>query len=232
MTETEWQEMVKRVNDDVRGIVRAQRVLEEVNEELVERRGDPFEEDRIFGDGYGFEPGQPRTIVVDGVHILIRTLHRKGLQQRDIKGADLIYEIAGRKFALIQYKDADARNRVLRDHDQLDELVAACPNRCPPPHLGYWPTCGSWFNVKGESELAYLPACHASAVFGDAKSRSFDQFRHGIGPSTFQELFARCWIGARIAPTELVFVAVSAVEADRVVFMASQFGTFGRWPAV
>src|SRR5207249_7595731 len=136
-----------------------------------ERRNDPTEEDRIFSDAFGYEPGDSRIISIDGVDIRIRMLHREGLLQSDILGADLIYEVAGLKFVLLQYKDANAQNRVQNDSVQIDKLLSACPNIHPQTSPLSWPTCGSWYSVRGASEAVYMPACKAKAVFGDAKSR-------------------------------------------------------------
>ncbi len=231
MNDLEWRETLAAVNADVRGIIEAQRVLDDVNRTLEARREAPTEEDAIFRDAFGYETGDARVIQVDGVEIRVRSLHRKGLQQTDILGADLVYEIAGRKFILVQYKNINRQNRVENNSDQLDTLVEACPNPCPPPRQAFWPTCGSWYRVKGSSETLCIPACRAKAIFADAKSRSFDQFREGMSPEVFQQLFARCWIGARITPTELLYVGWSAFEANRVVFLVTQLGSFGRWPA-
>src|SRR5215471_14034834 len=104
MRELEWRTIVSGINADIAGIVRAQRTLDEVNVELARRAHEPIEEDFIFADAIGSDQALPRIVNVDGVSVQIRTLHRRGLKQSDIKGADLLYEIAGRKFALVQYK--------------------------------------------------------------------------------------------------------------------------------
>jgi hypothetical protein len=132
------------------------------------------------------------------------------------------------KFVLVQYKDANAQNRVQYDSTQIDTLVSACPNSHPQNSPVSWPTCGSWYNVRGASEALYMPACKAKAVFGNAKSRSFELFRDGVSPEVFQQLFARCWIGGRIAPSELLYLGWSAMQANRVLFVVTQLGTFGR----
>jgi hypothetical protein len=84
------------------------------NEELRGRKGRPIEEDFIRADALGHDPGVPRKFKVDGVEIETRMLHRRGIRQRDVKGADLLYEIAGRKFVLIPYKTPTRRDRVKR----------------------------------------------------------------------------------------------------------------------
>lgn len=232
MDELLWAQTVAAANADIQGIIRAQRVLEDVNRTLDERIANPIEEDRIFADGTDFPPGNAKVITVDEVEIRVRILHRRGLRQRDVRGADLIYEVAGRKFILVQYKNANASGHVSADHKQLERLIEACPNPCPPTQLTFWPTCGSWCNILAGSEVSCMPACRVKAVFSDAKRRAFTEFGDGISADVFQHLFARCWIGARIAPTELLYFGWSAAEADRVLFAVTQAGTFGRWPAV
>ena len=229
MEELEWRTLVGTINKDIAGIVHAQRVLEEVNDELHNRTTRPIEEDYIFADGFGRSPGAPHVILIDGVEISTRMLHRRGLGQKDIKGADLLYEIAGRKFVLVQYKVPDARYRVTNDRSQLCELMASCPNPCPPHSPGFWPTCGAWYAVHSQDKSAYLPACEAQRVFGDNQSRLFSTFGTGMEQHVFQQLFARCWTGARVSPSEFAYLSWAELEADRVLFTSFQRGSFGRW---
>ena len=229
MNESEWQATVGHINHDIAGIVRSQQVLAEVHAELNQRRDNPIEEDFIFADGLGQEPGAPRVRMVDGIEIQIRILHRRGLRQSDIKGADLLYEIAGQKFVLVQYKSPDRNGRVHADGSQLKELMAACPNPCPPAEVGFWPTCGAWYAIRGTGESLYMPACSAQAAFGTAASRHSERFMHGITPEGFVGLFGRCWTGARTKPDEFAYLTWAAMEHDRVLFQVLQRGTFGRW---
>jgi hypothetical protein len=104
LNDIEWRTIVDHINRDILGIIRAQQILAEVHEELDRRSKNPIEEDFIFADGFGHDPGAARSRIIDGVVIQVRVLHRRGLQQSDIKGADLLYEVAGRKFVLTQYK--------------------------------------------------------------------------------------------------------------------------------
>jgi len=208
--------------------VRAQRVLGEINDELLRRSNRPLEEDFISTDAFGQNPGHARILNIDGVEIRVRMLHRRGLRQTDIKGADLLYEIAGRKFALIQYKITTGPSRVRKDADQLANLVSACPNPCPPAAHGLWPTCGAWFNVISGSQTFYMPACVAQGQFRDNHSCRVERFRSGVSADVFQELFARCWIGARIAPSEFAYLSWSTLQEDRVLFSVLQLGSFGR----
>lgn len=218
----DWTRLMTTVRKDIIGIIHAQRILNEVNLELAQRSLQILEEDLIFEDGYGFTPDSARTINIDGVEIRIRVLHRRGLGQRDIKGADLLYEIVGRKFVLIQYKRPQARERVVLDRPQLEELVGTCPNVClddPKEVLG---TCGAWYAVE---QKAYLPACKALAVFGERKSRAALFFRASLSAEDFQLLFARCGTGARVE-ADLPSLSSKSIASDRVLFSVSQKGTF------
>lgn len=225
-----WVDLVQRINSDIAGIVKSQRVLREVNEEVSRRKQRPTEEDFIDEDAFGDSPDVPRIKDVDGVQIKIRKLHRRGISATDVKGADLIYEIEDRKFVLIQYKRPNSQGRLTKDGDQLQEQIDACPSKCPPHELRNWPTCGSWVCIKESAgEALYLPACETMAVFGSAASRDFSKFSRGLSAPAFQELFARCWIGARTVPVSLAAYVNTAVQNDHVVYLLSQQGTFGRW---
>jgi len=229
MEENEWRRLVENINLDVAGIVAAQQTLNEVHDVLRDREGRPLEEDFIHADAFGQEIGRPHVVDINGVQIQSRMLHRKGMSQADVKGADLLYEIAGRKFVLIQYKTPDTRNRVTLDRSQLEDLVGACPNPCPPHSVNLFPTCGAWYAVRGKGYSSYLPACKAHEIFDTASSRSRDHFNAGLSHETFQQVFARCWTGARIAPPEMAYLTWSSMEADRVLFTVLQRGSFGRW---
>jgi len=133
MSPEEWRTLVDQANKDISGIIQSQRTLREVHKELDERLRRPIEEDFIFADALGYDPRIPRVIEVGGVQVHIRVLHRRGLHQADVKGADLIYEISGSKFVLVQYKKADAGGRVQKTATQLRDLISACPNPCPLP---------------------------------------------------------------------------------------------------
>lgn len=47
MENAEWRQLVREINLDIRGIIRGQRTLHEVNEELRGRKARPIEEDFI-----------------------------------------------------------------------------------------------------------------------------------------------------------------------------------------
>lgn len=228
MNENEWHEVVRAINSDIRGIIKAQRVLSDVHEELQRRAGSPIEEDFIFAEVFGSDPSEPTIKNIDGVRVEVRMLHRRGLRQADIKGADLLYEIAGRKFVLIQYKMAKG-GRVSMDEVQLETLIATCPNHFSTGSEGFWPHCGAWFAIFGGEESLYLPACKARQTFGDSASRALDMFAEGLNSDVFNQLFARCWTGARVAPVQQSLLTWSALEYDHVLFTVLQHGGFGRW---
>jgi len=224
-----WRELIRRINDDIAGIIRGQRILDEINSNLAERDLRPLEEDFIDSDAFGGDPGQPRVVQVDGVEILVRKLHRRGLRQSDVMGADLLYEIADRKFVLVQYKTPDKQGLVGKDDDQLDRLMQSCAAQCSSDHPFTWSRCGAWVAVRSRTESLYLPACEAARVFGDAASRKVDRFSNGISSEVFQQLFARCWTGARTAPSEFAYLAWRALAGDRLLVSVLQRGSFGRW---
>ena len=228
MDKREWQATLRRINADVAGIVNAQRVLSRVNSELHARADRPVEEDFIFAEQFGKHPGQPAVREIDGVAVVTRMLHRRGLRQRDIEGADLLYEVEGRKYALVQYK-SPADGRIHLDRDQMDRLIEGCPNPCPPHQPALWPTCGAWFAVESREGSWYESACQALATFEDAGSRPTERFSSGISREVFQHLFARCWIGARTTVSEFAYLTWDALVSNRVLVSVLQRGSFGAW---
>lgn len=221
----EFSGTVALINDDVSAIIEGQRILGEVHEELAENATRPFEPDFIVQDATGVSVGEPFEDVVDGVRITKRILHQRGRALRDIKGADLLYEVQGHKYALIQYKTPDRSGRVHSDEDQLRRLTANCPTGCPV-QSHYWPYCGSWYCVRSLGEAHYLQACEADAIFGGAASRRHTSFRVGLTRHTFDELFALCWIGAPVAMTDVAAVVWSRAEAGYLEFLVTQRGLF------
>jgi hypothetical protein len=97
-------------------------------------------------------------------------LHRRGVSARDIHGANLLYEIEGEKYVLIQYKTPSSAGRVSRDETQLDTLVASCPEGVCYPRAS-WPHCGSWHCVRAVARSFY----HRPA----RRRRSSDPPNHG-----------------------------------------------------
>lgn len=222
MDEREWYDLVNRINADIAGIARAQSTLNDVHAERMNRLNSPVEEDFIDRDSFGEVPGEPNYISINGIEIAVRKLHRRGIRCSDIKGADLIYELEGRKFCLIQYKSPSRRRRVPLDREQLRELINACPNPCPPITNEGLRTCGSWYSVQEKGSSYYMRACEAREVFGDYASKSIGAFSQGISKASFQDMFAKCWIGARVAPIDVGFYLAESVANDRVVVHAQQ----------
>jgi hypothetical protein len=246
--EQEWRTVVSFINADIAGILRSQRTdalrrmharrtLREIKKELAARERRPKEEDFIDADIHGDEPVAPVTRRVDGVRLQIRKLHRKGLTEGDIKGADLLYEIAGVKFVLIQYKTPSQQQRVTLDHEQLDELIGECPNSkmnfCPPHNPALDETCGAWFAVRSAGESGYLPACLVNDNFGEVGSAKQEQFipLAPYSQKAFERAFARCLIGARVGRKRFKDyrrrIEEDLIRRDFVLIFASQSGSFG-----
>lgn len=222
----EWRETVDFINSEIREILRNQRVLNEVHDALGARAERPLEEDFIAADALDRPPNEPVVRVIDDVEITVRVLHRQGESLTDVVGADLLYEIEGRKYVLIQYKTPDRRGLVHHDETQLDELIEACSATCRF-RTRSWPRCGAWHCVRGPAGASYHIACEASAIFGTAATRMMDKFKRGLSKEAFDELFAKCWVGARISPSELTYWTWSTFDARRVLFSVLQRGTFG-----
>jgi hypothetical protein len=225
----EWRNLVEDINIDIGAIVLAQHTLDDINEQLRRRRKRPIEEDFISADAFGRDPAAPNIVSINGVEIQIRMLHRRGLRQRDIAGADLLYEILGRKFALIQYKSPNHQGRVSLDRPQLEELSEKCPNHCPPSSPGYFLTCGAWYAVRSSEASSYLPACEALRRFGSDGSKYATQFESGWTRDEFHELFGGCKIGARTRIEELTDLSREALKSDRVLIDVLQRGSFEMW---
>lgn len=132
MNETEWRGTLATINDDVRRILENQRVLRDVLRQLDARNRRPLEEDFIAAEAFGVTPGATTIREVDGVQIVIRKLHRRGTSSRDIRGADLLYEIENEKYVLIQYKTPDSRGRAAKDDEQIRILKESCSAPCQP----------------------------------------------------------------------------------------------------
>lgn len=220
-----WLHVVENANEEVRTIIRAQRRLARIKRELEARDESPLEEDYIDADLAGDAIGSPRVRVIDGVQIVVRKLHRRGIGARDIVGADLMYEIEGQKYVTIQYKVPTASGQVLADSAQMSTLISTCPEwTCSP--RGRWPRCGSWHAVLGKTSSFYHPACEANSYFAGAGSRSVDTFAGGLSKEMFDELFALCWIGAPIAPVDYAAYSFAALDSNRVLFTVRQRGRF------
>lgn len=80
--------------------------------------------------------------------------------------------------------------------DGWSRITALCAN-LPTSHR--LRACMWWlfFYIRSREESVSL------TIFGEADSRPRDSFASCISHWVFQCLFARCWIGARTAPTEI-----------------------------
>lgn len=216
MTPNEIAALIRDVNSDIRALARARSVQSEVRQAIRFRADNPLEEQLIDEDTMGIVRGEPRVETVDGVRLSIWKIHRAGLKSTDIKGADLYYETEQGKFALIQYKTPSASTgRVKKDQEQLDELKAACPQRCAPRRRF---SCGAWVAIRDATAGTFLPACEASNVFGTKASRSKNAFINGLAKDEFHTDFASCLIGGRTRPITLASTVAALLAADRILF--------------
>jgi hypothetical protein len=221
----EWSSAVSFVREDVRAIIRAQRTHRAIRLALEARDELPLEEDFIDADLADGSVGAARPFEIEGVQIVVRKLHRRGLAARDIMGADLLYEIEGQKFTIIQYKTPDSHGRVGNVPQQLTDLVDNCPEMICGGRVR-WPHCGSWHAIRSNSVSLYHQACEARHIFDGAASRNVAAFSSGLSKDTFDELFALCWIGAPISPSAMAGVVTSTINASRVLFSVKQRGRF------
>jgi hypothetical protein len=221
VTEEELDRTAALVNTQITSILRSRARLRGIEEQIGENVNEPFEQDLIYGRHYGTRPGEPRRRVIHGVEITTRVLHQTGIRLSDIDGADLIYEIPGEKYVLIQYKKTDKRGRVTRDQAQLDRLIGDC-GHCHSPWRLVRSWCGSWYCVINRSEEALLPACRAADAFGTQKSADWAQFSLGISHPSFDELFAKCYLGARVGFKPVATMIDEAMLAQRLVFMVTE----------
>lgn len=217
MTPEEWRTLARDINSDIASMSRAIQTQGDVHNEILKRRNNPQEEQFIDEDAFGTDPTEPREIECYGAVLRVWKIHRMGLKCKDIKGADLYYEIADNKFVLIQYKRPNKRKRIKLDNKQLNELKDACPIECPPSNrFG----CGSWYQVISRDVNQYLPACEAINVFGKYESRHLRYFINGLTRERFLEDFGLCRIGARTKPIELSTYRALSMARDRVIISA------------
>ena len=107
MDERDLAKTVAHINRQIHGILRSQRILARIHEQLKERDRNALEEDYIDAAINDRAIGIPTIRRFDGITVEVRKLHRRGLNAADIAGADALYEIVGKKFIVIQYKRAN-----------------------------------------------------------------------------------------------------------------------------
>ena len=222
--------MVERVNEVVNSIIRAQKQLAEIKEELNQNAYRPFEQDNIYSRHYQNQPSEERVHKENNVVFITRVLHQTGKGLRDIKGADLLYEIKGRKYVTVQLKQQNVKNLILSDKAQLKNLIAACPVAChgvPPARLNGW--CGSWYSVGDNKDSRHYPACEAQEIFGTKKTISRKAFKQGLLENTFVDLFTTCHIGAPTNYNAVRECITQSLKAKQLVFYVQQFGRFGNY---
>lgn len=229
MERSELAELVELIQDDARAILENQATLADVKAQLGANQARPFEQDWIYGDHYGDLPSKPREHVVAGIRITTQVLHQTGTGLRDIAGADLLYEIEGEKYALIQYKRPKPNGLVQNDSAQLDALLSRCPSVCAyrrrtslvlPLRLnGY---CGCWYNCVDAAGSRFVHACEAKLLFGGQGHVSSNQFASGLTKSEFDRLFAVCRLGALVRIKSSTQYIEQQIESNHLVFRLVQ----------
>lgn len=215
----EWGQLVRTLNQDIGKMLRAQRRSDEIHGAIQLRATNPTEEQFIDEDLNKQPIGTPMTFTVAGTQIKVWKLHRWGLESRDVKGADLFYEITNTKFTLIQYKMPNRHDRVILNSTQLSELQAACPVECLPSDRF---SCGAWYALRSGRNSAYFPACEAKQIFDRFKSRRTGAFIKGLSQRQFEQDFGLCRIGARTRPVGINEYRDVRVQEDRVFVRVSQ----------
>lgn len=229
MERDELSQLVELIQDDAYAILEHQAVLADVKKQITQNKQSPFEQDSIYADHYGDAPSQPKEKTIHGIRITTQILHQTGIGLRDIAGADLLYEIEGEKYALIQYKRPNRQNLVQNDQAQLDALLSRCPSVCSykkHAHLlqplrlnGY---CGCWYNCLTSDGARYVHACEAKVIFTGKASVSERKFASGMTKEEFDRLFAVCRIGALVRIKSSAHYIEQQLSLNHLVFYLAQ----------
>lgn len=227
----EFNIMIQQMLDNVNAIIHHQMVIGEIKQELADRRNQPFEQDSIYLDKYGSLPSEPEKRNICGVDFTITILHQEGKQLSDIKGADLLYEIEGEKYILVQYKNADIFGKIKADLSQLQTLLKNCPSICyykkkPRDDVPYRMNgfCGCFYRVDYKNIKKYLHACEVNQIFGNKNTKPFTEFSVGICKETFEELFATCRLGAMTKTKESKYYINEILKQDHFILHVLQRG--------
>jgi hypothetical protein len=240
MDHREFVETLKLIIDDAGAIAHNQQVLADIHTQLEHNYSNPFEQDIIYEDHFGSRPSEPRRFTLNGVEITSQVLHQTGIGLRDIRGADLLYQIEREKFGLILYKRV-TNDSIRNDPQQLaaflDNCSEACIHRKKRPIPSSWiplklnSFCGSWYCVFDGGERKYIHACEAETIFAGRQSSPAEQFRFGLTRETFLELFSSCRTGALLRPPtdeELRVHIAQLLENKHLIYQVLQHG---KWPS-
>lgn len=227
--------LLSDMHETAEAIVHNQLILNEVHKELQNNIENPFEQDSIYEEHFGQKPSEPKAKMVEGVQIITRVLHQTGKRLSDIKGADLLYEIEGEKFILVQFKKS-YEGKVKGDKEQLERLLKNCPPMCPykirtPERIPFKiiGLCGIYYRAHSNSgDVKYLHACEAKSIFGKSDSVSFSEFSSGMSKETFIDLFAICRIGAITGKNEPERIAQKLINEDHVIYSVLQRGKWNK----
>jgi hypothetical protein len=107
MTDEDFEIIAGTADRQVQQIVRARARLRGIRDDLVANSETPFEQDVIFARHFGNIPSERRTRTIADVTVTSRVLQQTGRGLSDISGGDLLYEVEGEKFVVLQYKRVD-----------------------------------------------------------------------------------------------------------------------------
>ena len=183
----EWGIIVGKMKSDIE----EQRKTEEdyIYSEVKDQVG------RIFTK---YEEPDVAYIKIYGITIRKKILHRKS---EEYNGADLLLGIEDEKFALIQFKKQNHRNRYVFHKKQLDNLGTFC-NFCDQ-NISIPPQCPSFVWLIDDSGYYTIHRifrlCEIKKILNGRLSASKAEFfmKSGIFRSSFKELFVKCWVGAK-----------------------------------
>jgi hypothetical protein len=231
----EFTETMEALTLEASMIIFAQTLLADIHGYLEAHQLSPFEQDLPHEEPYSCLPSEPRVIEHFGVKIATRILHQPGKGLSDIRGVDMLYEIVGQKYMLVQFKKGDPQtHRVKLDSHQLDTMLQTCPDVCPrrrnPPRrfpARLYGSCGCWYRVDCDRQTWFLHACEVPAVYGGRKSAQCREFEEGLSDLWFRDLFAMCRLGASVSYPSSEYVD-ALIKEGYAVFEARQEGQWKR----
>ena len=219
------------IQDDIVDLVHNQKIYNDTKNKLNINLKKPFEQDEIYNDIYGRYPAEGVEKEIYGAKVRIRIAHQTGKNQSDINSADVVYEIEDLKYIIVQYKKGNQKN-ISIDIDQLNKLLMSCPDRCTfkknemrqfsEPRLNG--LCGIYYKLMSPAGISYLHACAVKSLLGGKVFK--DNGNNGISKNTFEELFAKCKIGAPVTMSEVLRRQSTILEHDDLVVHVTQENKF------
>lgn len=206
-------DLLKAVSLTVSEIILWRKKLSKLKKELEKQ--EITEDDWIYNDLYQFlgktvyeKPPLSKVYSIDGVELKVTIAHRHSGES--VFGVDLVYEIIDKKIVLMQYKKSN-QGRFQIDRNQMGKLRYFCYEKCLAKKIQHQPwfpkesriisLCPCFYNmIVSPDEELIIPACVVESILDSkTKGRSSadkSEFIRGISRETFNEMFAKCWIGA------------------------------------